>query len=70
VVFQHCDGGVYLVFIGHYGSVIPLTPQLRGYNPESALNSFESYGKLSRPFHPLERHVIISHPLVILLCQL
>jgi hypothetical protein len=27
---------------------------LRGYNPEAALNSFESQGKLSRPFHPLE----------------
>jgi hypothetical protein len=31
-----------------------LTPKLRGYNPEAALNSLESQGKPSRPFRPLE----------------
>jgi hypothetical protein len=41
-----------------------LTPKLRGHNPEAALNSFESQGKPSRLFHPLERHIIISYSLV------
>jgi hypothetical protein len=56
-------------FVGLYWGVIPLTPKLRGDNPEAALNSFESHGKPSCPFCPLERHVIVSHPLAISLCQ-
>jgi hypothetical protein len=46
-----------------------LTPKLCGDSPEAALNSFESHGKSFRPFHPLEMHVIVFHPLAIPLCQ-
>jgi hypothetical protein len=70
VALQHHDGAfIYLVSLGLYWGVIPLTPKLRGYNPEAAINSFESQGKPSRLFRPLERNVIIAHPFVILLCQ-
>jgi hypothetical protein len=37
-----------------------VNPKLRGYNPDGALNSFESHGKPSCPFCPLERHLIMS----------
>jgi hypothetical protein len=42
-----------------------LTPKLRGYNPEAALNSLKSHGKPSRPIRPLERHIVVSHSLVV-----
>jgi hypothetical protein len=39
---------------------------LRGYNPEVALNSFESHGKSSCLFfQPLERHITVSHSFVV-----
>jgi hypothetical protein len=38
-----------------FSRVIPLTPKLRGYNPEAALNSFESHGKSSHPLLPIRK---------------
>jgi hypothetical protein len=32
-----------------------LTPQLHGYNPEAALNSFESRGKTIPPLSPIRK---------------